>query len=64
MVASGTELDAALPADPGLSWAEIAERARRSGDDHVIKLAYSAREEAACYGGDAHRGAAQRALSG
>ena len=64
VVASGIRLDLAEPHDPGLSWAEIEERARRSADEHVIKLAYSARAEAAAYGSDAHRRAAQRAVLG
>lgn len=64
VLASGITLDDPLPHDPGLSWAEIEERARRSGDDHVIKLAYSAREEAAHYGSDLHRRAAVRAVGG
>lgn len=64
VVASGVVLDATEPHDAGLSWAELEERARRSSDDHVIKLVYSAREEARAYGGDAHRRAAQRAVQG
>lgn len=64
VVASGIALDDAPPHDAGLSWAEIAERACRSSDDHVIKLAYSAREEAAVHGAQWHRRAAARALGG
>lgn len=62
VVASGAALDAAEPHDAGLSWTELEERARRSADDHVIKLVYSAREEARACGSDAHRRAAQRAV--
>lgn len=62
VLASGVAAGADEPHDPGLGWAEIEERARRSGDDHVVKLAYSAREEARCYGSDVHRRAATRAV--
>lgn len=64
VVASGIPLEAAEPHDAGLSWAEIEERARRSADDHVVKLAYSAREEALCHASDVHRRAAARAVAG
>jgi hypothetical protein len=45
-------VDAPVDAEAAPSWAEIAAAAVASGDEHVVKLAYSAREEAAVYGDD------------
>jgi hypothetical protein len=44
--------DVAAAAEAVPSWAEIAAAAVANGDEHVVKLAYSAREEAAVYGDD------------
>ncbi|MBX3605701.1 MAG: questin oxidase family protein [Piscinibacter sp.] len=63
VVASGIQLQGApLPAPP-LGWPEIAARACRSNDDHVIKLVHSARAEAEVYGDGARRHAAALAVA-
>lgn len=61
-IASGITLDTpARPAAPG-EWQALAERAVASNDDHVIKLVYSCRAEAAVYGDGVRRHAAALAL--
>lgn len=64
VIASGIALDAPARPAPSLAWPALAERARTSNDDHVIKLVDSCREEAAIYGDGARRHAAALAVNG
>lgn len=63
LLASGARARPAPAAQP-LSWEAIVRRAVASDNDHVVKLAYSCREEAAHYGDDLYRSVASAAVSG
>jgi hypothetical protein len=53
------QLDAHRAA-PGASWGEVAEAARATGDPHVIKLTWAARQEHAATGDELYRWVAAR----
>ena len=69
LLVTSSDLDGGLPDDerleeirrrPVASWTDIAEAARASGDHHVVKLAYTARQEEQITGDAAYRWLAAR----
>lgn len=62
-VASGTQPSVAIRVE-SRPWADVSARAIASADDHVIKLVYTCREEAAHYGDDRYQRVATLAVAG
>lgn len=64
LIASGADAHAAAPAVEPLAWSELAVRACRSDDEHVIKLVYTCLRQSQAYGDGSYADIATLGVSG